>query len=88
VATVRLHLPSGATDQMAPSGCVAVLALGGPQPPPDGTVVEALDSNGTVLQSLPVAPHGGPMMAFACGSVAGPARAYQTPPRATSSTTR
>ena len=87
VDTVRLRLPSGPTDQMAPSGGVAVLALSGQQPPPDGTVVEALDGNGKVLQSTPVT-NAGPRMGFACANTVGPVRAYQAPAPATPPTTR
>lgn len=91
VANVRLRLPSGATDEMAPSGGIAVLAHGTAVPAPDGTVVEALDANGNVLQSLPVTQPG-PKMGFACGVMVGPAgqpavRALQAPP-ATPPTTR
>jgi len=77
VAAVRLRLPSGSTDQMAPSGGVAVLALSGPQPAPDGTVVEALDTVGKVLQSMPVTQNG-PRMGFACGG-AGTVRTFGGP---------
>ena len=87
VATVRLRLPSGTTDQMAPSGGVAVLALSGPQPPPDGSVVEALDAGGKVLQSMPVAQNG-PRMGFACGNTVGPVRAFQAPARTAPPTPR
>lgn len=89
VASVRLRLPSGTSDEMAPSGGIAVLALSGPLPPPDGTVVEALDGSGKVLQSMPVAQNG-PKMGFACGGNV--VRTYQAPaplaPPTTSSTTR
>jgi hypothetical protein len=71
---------------MAPSNGVAVLAHGGPQPPADGTVVEALDANGNVLQSMPV-NQPGPQTAFACG-VAGPNVARQVPVPAAPPTTR
>ena len=48
VKTVRLRLPSGATDEMTPVDGVAVLALNG-WPLPGGWDVEALDASGKVL---------------------------------------
>ena len=77
VATVRLRLPAGGSDSMAPSNGVAVLAVHSPQPPPDGTVVEALDASGKVLQSMSV-NQSGPKAAFACGFV-GPNTVRFTP---------
>src|SRR5581483_5252719 len=65
-ATVRLRVPSGSTDEMAPFGNVAVLAASSPAPPPDGTVVEALDSSGEVLASMPLSGTGN-KMGVLCG---------------------
>ena len=89
VSNVRLRLPSGATDQMAPNGGVAVLALPTSVPPPDGTVVEALDADNTVVGSQPIT-QGGPKMAFACGFAGGPGGlvAPGAPKPATPPTTR
>jgi hypothetical protein len=90
VATVRLRLPSGATDEMTPTGGVAVLAHGSEVPPAKGTVVEALDSSGKVLASKDVSEQGQKPM-VACGGIAGPVRAFQTPaptPPPTPPTTR
>src|SRR5438270_6239997 len=66
VNAVRLRLPSGATDQMAPVEGVAVLAHGTPKAPPDGTVVEALDASGKVIGSEDVNKQNGPQKVTAC----------------------
>lgn len=89
VANVRLRLPNGDTDAMAPNNGVAVLAHGSPQPAPDGTVVEALDGNGNVMASMPV-DQPGPKTAVACAFVGGPntVRAVPLPAPATPPTTR
>jgi hypothetical protein len=86
VTTVRLRLPSGDTDQMAPIGGMAVLAHGSPTPPPTGTVVEALDGSGKVLASMDV-NESGPKTAIACGYV-GPNTVRQVPVPAAPPTTR
>jgi hypothetical protein len=65
VATVRLRLPSGATDQMAPVEGVAVVAHGTPKQPAHGTVVEALDASGHVIDSQDVDQQG-PRIMKAC----------------------
>ena len=84
VAIVRLRLPSGATDQMAPSGGVAVLAHASPAPPPNGTVVEALDAGGKVIASKSLNDEGGPRPMIACAgtspTVVAPAPAPAAPP--------
>jgi len=74
VATARLRLPDGSTDQMAPVNGIAVLAHTTSTPKPTGTVVEALDSSGKVLSSMDVGqPAGGPRPAIAaCGFAVGP----------------
>ena len=87
VATVRLRLQGNTADQMAPSGGVAVLAHNGMPSSPNDVVIEALDSSGKVIATMPVTKPG-PRMAFACGSVGGPVRAYQAPLPATPPTTR
>ena len=84
VANVRLKLPSGATDEMAPVSGVAVLAHGSSARPPEGTV-EALDASGKVLASKNIAqPENAAMPVVACafagGAVAGVATA--SPPKA------
>jgi hypothetical protein len=79
VASVRLRLPDGSADAMAPVNNVAVLAHGGPQPPADGTVVEALDAGGKVLQSEPVAQPM-PKAVMGCAFATGPAMARPAPP--------
>ena len=89
VAAVRLRLLDGGTDQMAPSNGVAVLARGSSGLLLEGSVVEALDASGKVLQSVPTQP--GPRMGFACGVIAGPqpaVRNFQAPPPAAPPTTR
>jgi hypothetical protein len=79
VSTVRLRLPSGATDEMAPVEGVAVLAHGTTKPPPDGTVVEALDGSGKVIASQDIAKPQGPQMVTACAiAVGGTATATAT----------
>jgi hypothetical protein len=78
VASVRLRLPSGDTDAMAPNNGIAVLAHGSPQPAPDGTVVEALDGSGNVLASMPVSQPG-PKTAMACAFAGGPNTVRQVP---------
>jgi hypothetical protein len=87
VTDVRLRLPSGAFDEMAPVGGVAVLAIAGSQPPPDGTVVEALNANKDVVGSMPIAPPG-PKAAFACAYAGGPVTARPLPAPASPPTTR
>ena len=62
VSAVRLRLPSGATDQMAPVESVAVVAHGTPQSPPTGTVVEALDRSGKVIASEDITKNNGRTM--------------------------
>jgi len=88
VATARLRLPDGSTDQMAPVNGIAVLAHTTSTPKPTGTVVEALDSSGKVLASNDVGQPGtGPRTTFACGMAVGrntlkalPAPAPAAPP--------
>ena len=87
VATVRLRLPSGATDQMAPSNGVAVLAHASPVPPPDGTVVEALDAGGKVIGSKSLNDQGGPRPMIAC-AVGGSTGVATAPAPAAPPTTR
>ena len=67
VSAVRLRLPSGATDQMAPVDGVAVLAHGTStaKPPPDGAVLEALDGSGKVIGSQDLTQEG-PQRLTAC----------------------
>jgi hypothetical protein len=87
VATVRLRLPSGATDQMAPVGNVAVLSHASDMPQPAGTVVEALDASGKVLASQDLTQQDQKPM-VACAFV-GPNTVREFPGRAaTTSTTR
>ena len=84
VSAVRLRLPSGATDQMAPVEGVAVLAHGTPKPPPDGTVVEALDASGKVIGSEDVNKQNGPQKVTACAvASSGPAIARASAPPTT-----
>jgi hypothetical protein len=71
VGTARLRLPSGATDEMAPVEGVAVLAHGTTKPPPDGTVVEALDRSGKVIASQDITKPQGPQMVTACAVAMG-----------------
>jgi hypothetical protein len=78
VATVRLRLPSGATDEMAPIGGVAVLAHGSDGPPPNATV-EALDASGKVLASQDTTPQG-PRAVTACAVASGGAVAVAPRP--------
>jgi hypothetical protein len=87
VATVRLRLPSGATDEMAPIGNIAVLAHASDAPPPSGSVVEALDGSGKVLASQNL-DQSGPKTAFACAFAGGPVMAKPMPAPATPPTTR
>jgi hypothetical protein len=87
-ATVRLRLPSGATDQMAPSGGVAVLAHGVPSASASGAVVEALDSSGKVIASESLdspQPQPQPMM---CGVVRGATATAKPSAPAPTTTTR
>jgi hypothetical protein len=84
VATVRLRLPSGQTDSMAPVDGLAVLAHGSSVPPPNGTVVEALDSSGKVLTSMDVSQPG-PKAMFACAFSSG-ATIVPLPARSTTTT--
>ena len=72
VSAVRLRLPSGATDQMVPVNGVAVLAHTTLSPPPDGTVVEALDSSGKVIGSIDVTKDQEKPGAMYCAVVDGP----------------
>jgi hypothetical protein len=88
VATVRLRLPSGETDEMAPSNGIAVLAHGTSSPKPTGTVVEAVDSSGKVLASQDVAQPGGPRMMVACGVAVGSNTVKALPVPAAPPTTR
>jgi len=91
VATARLRLPDGSTDQMAPVNGIAVLAHTTSTPKPTGTVVEALDSSGKVLASNDVGQPGtGPRTAFACGMAVGPntVKALPAPAPAAPPTTR
>ena len=88
VTDVRLRLPSGAVDNMAPVGGVAVLALAGSQPPPDGTVVEALNANKDVVGSMPVGGDSRPKAVIACAYAAGPVEAKPLPAPASPPTTR
>ncbi|MCU1450527.1 MAG: hypothetical protein JWP02_2697 [Acidimicrobiales bacterium] len=84
MSTVRLRLPSGETDQMAPVEGVAVLAHGTTKPPPDGTVVEALDGSGNVIGSEAVnSPQSGQRVtacAVAVGGVATATAKASAPP--------
>jgi hypothetical protein len=84
VATVRLRLPSGATDEMAPIGNIAVLAHAADAPPPSGSV-EALDGSGKVLGSQDLAPSG-PKAVVSCAFAGGPVMAKPMPAPATPST--
>jgi hypothetical protein len=75
VKTVRLRLPSGVTDQMAPVDGVAVLAAGTPSPPPEG-ILEALDASGKVIGTQDVnqprpGPAPGPRPMIACAFASG-----------------
>ena len=79
VATVRLRLPSGATDEMAPVEGVAVLAHGTPKPPPDGTLVEALDGAGNVIASQDVSKPQGPQKVTACAVATATASGSRAP---------
>jgi hypothetical protein len=88
VATVRLRLPSGATDEMAPIGNIAVLAHASDVPPPSGSVVEALDGSGKVLASQNLDQSAGPKTAFACAFSGGAVRVMPMPAPATPPTTR
>ena len=87
VTDVRLRLPSGSADEMAPVGGVAVLAVAGSQPPPDGTVVEALNAQKDVVGAMPVGGSG-PKTAFACAYAAGRVEARPLPAPASPPTTR
>jgi hypothetical protein len=86
VATVRLRLPSGATDEMAPIGNIAVLAHASDAPPPTG-VVEALDGSGKVLASQNL-NEPGPKTAIACAFSGGTVRAKPMPAPVAPPTTR
>ena len=66
VATVRLQIPSGGTDQMAPVEGLAVVAHGSTEALPAGTVVEALDGSGKVVDSFEVSAEPSAVTAYAC----------------------